>query len=168
MRAVSADGGRIRGGSITSLDRVARFLDEKVLRLGPVPEGADFNSLEAQERRFAQMTCVLDLRTPFSLLDFGCGYGALGPILLERGPPLTAYTGDDVASAMIEHTRSFLPERLEAQLTTRLEEAEPADFVVASGIFNIKFDVPVGEWKAHVIETPSASRHSRRGFPLAC
>ena len=60
------------------------------------PAGADFNSEAAQTVRFRQFVRLLDFGAPFSLIDFGCGYGALATYLLDLGLPLRRYVGFDV------------------------------------------------------------------------
>jgi hypothetical protein len=47
----------------------------------------------------------------------------------------------------------------------RVEELEPADYTVASGIFNVKLDVDPEAWRDYVLETVAViAGLSRRGF----
>ena len=49
--------------------------------------------------------------------------------------------------------------------TADLARLQPADYVVASGIFNVKLDHPVDTWREYVLETlATLNRLSRRGF----
>ena len=73
-----------------ALDKLRRFFSEKIACHGPTPAGADFNSETAQTIRFGQFVRLLDLSTPFSMIDFGCRYGALIAYLLEPGISPTA------------------------------------------------------------------------------
>jgi len=64
---------------------VEKFFSDKVNRLGPNPQGADYNSLESQTVRFDQLMKILpSVEQPFSLIDYGCGYGALAHYMREK------------------------------------------------------------------------------------
>ncbi|MCE3241612.1 MAG: class SAM-dependent methyltransferase [Deltaproteobacteria bacterium] len=148
-----------------ALDKLRRFFSEKIACHGPTPAGADFNSETAQTIRFGQFVRLLDLSTPFSMIDFGCGYGALIAYLLERGFPLRRYVGFDIAPEMIEAAHSLVPGGMEAKLTTEVEEIGTADFTIASGIFNMKFEVDATTWRHHIVQTlDTLARASVRGF----
>jgi hypothetical protein len=54
---------------------------------------------------------------------------------------------------------------LRRQFTNTEDELRPADFVVASGIFNVKLDTAAGDWAEYVKDTlERIDRLSRRGF----
>jgi SAM-dependent methyltransferase len=148
-----------------ALAELRRFFSEKIARHGPTPTGADFNSETAQTIRFHQFVRLLDLSTPFSMIDFGCGYGALMPYLLERGFPLQRYVGLDISPEMIEAARSFVPGGVETKFTTEVGEIGTADFTIASGIFNMKFEADATTWRRHIVHTlDTLARASVRGF----
>jgi SAM-dependent methyltransferase len=97
----------------------------------------------------------------FSLNDFGCGYGALVTFLGDRGLDLD-YRGFDLSESMLKHARR---EHEGATFVGAIDELEPADFTVASGIFNVKLDVPVEDWRAYVLDTIRAlAGLSTKGF----
>jgi SAM-dependent methyltransferase len=147
------------------LDELGRFFGEKVARLGPTPAGADFNSEAAQTIRFRQFVRLLDFTRPFSLIDFGCGYGALASYLLDLGLPMHRYVGFDISAEMIQAARSHVPTSLESKLTTKVNDIGTADFTVASGIFNVKLDAAAMIWRQHVVDTlDTLARVSLRGF----
>ena len=148
-----------------NLAEIGRFFGEKVVRLGPSPAGADFNSEAAQTIRFRQFVRLLDFSTPFSLVDFGCGYGALASYLLALGLPIQRYVGFDISAEMIEAARAHVPTGLQSKLTTNCDDIGTADFAVASGIFNVKLQASASSWHQHVTDTlDTIARASRRGF----
>ena len=57
--------------------RVQEYYDEKIRTHGPTARGVDWKSAESQQLRFAQLVRVIDSSRPFTVNDFGCGYGAL-------------------------------------------------------------------------------------------
>ena len=61
------------------------------------------SSEQSQHRRFDQLVNVLPEHGPISLLDVGCGYGALIPYLRATCPTLdiTHYTGLDIFPEML-------------------------------------------------------------------
>ena len=56
--------------------------------------------MESQEIRFKQLCNVLEPKKQFSLLDYGCGYGALLNYV-ERFAANFTYTGFDISKQMI-------------------------------------------------------------------
>ena len=97
----------------------------------------------------------------FSLNDYGCGYGALVGLLEARGL-LVDYRGFDLSESMLEHARR---EHEEVTFVANVEELPSADYTVASGIFNVKLDVPVDDWREYVLGTlETIARLSDKGF----
>jgi SAM-dependent methyltransferase len=141
---------------------VNRYYTGKLAAFGPVPRGVDWNSEESQRLRFAQLTRVIDAAPGerFSLLDFGCGYGALAGFLAERWE--AAYTGYDLSPAMLEAARAAYPA---ARFTADAGALAPVDYVVASGVFSVKLETPVPRWEAYVRDTlGTLAAHATRGF----
>ena len=103
--------------------------------------GVDWNSAESQELRFAQLArAVRDEPAPFSLNDYGCGYGALAGYLDSAGARHVATRATTFRATMLEHARQRYagPER--RSVPSAGTELEPADYAVASGIFNVRLD----------------------------
>ena len=142
------------------LDAVQRYYSKKVVAHGPTAKGVDWNDTASQELRFDQLLKVVDAGAPFTINDYGCGYGALADHLRARGYDFT-YTGFDISEEMLARARELHGERF----VGRDEELEPADYTVASGIFNVKLDAPVAEWEAHTLRTLARlDELSTRGF----
>ncbi len=152
---------------MTAFDLLGNVRDYYARRLaehGPTPRGVDWNSAESQHLRFEQLLHGCDRRELLVLGDFGCGYGALYGHLLDTGF-VGGYRGYDIAPAMIDAAR----QRYGADPGSRFDTDEgvlaDADYVVASGIFNVKLHTPVAEWEAHVFRTLDAvAAHGKRGF----
>jgi SAM-dependent methyltransferase len=147
------------------LGRVDEFFTGKIGEFGPTHRGVDWNSRESQELRFEQvMKIVRDPAADFSLIDYGCGYGALVEYLDRRG--LRAqYTGFDVSAAMIEQARKLSIGDGRRAFTTSESELAPADYVVATGIFNKKMDIPDEQWQTYMEEIVDRFDHlALKGF----
>jgi len=97
----------------------------------------------------------------FSIVDYGCGYGALVEFLDARGGRFD-YLGFDVSREMVEEAGRRHGGR---RFTDDEEKLEPADFAVASGIFNVKLDTSNEEWTRYVLHTlQKLDRLGARGF----
>ena len=144
---------------------VERYYSSKLEEHGPTPEGVDWNGARGQELRFDQLLAIVgDGAEPFSIVDYGCGYGALLDRLAEQFRSF-AYTGYDIAPSMVEEARRRYEGTSQAAFTSDAAELRPADFTVASGVLNVKLDVPVEAWRAHVLDTIGhMASLSTRGF----
>jgi SAM-dependent methyltransferase len=119
---------------------------------GPTHRGVDWSTQESQELRFATLLDGIDWSGRPSLLDFGCGYGALAGHLDDLGVDCD-YVGYDIAPAMIDAARRTHRDRDDRRFTADAIALRRADFVVASGIFNVKLDIPRSTWTTYVGET---------------
>jgi SAM-dependent methyltransferase len=141
--------------------RVAGYYGEKVRAHGNTARGVDWNSEASQELRFRQLLSLCDSSTSFSLLDIGCGYGALFDFLMAQKVAVD-YRGFDIAPEMVSAARSRHPN---ACFTSDRAAVESADYSVASGIFNVRLQTSEAEWKDYVAHTlDDMSSLGRRGF----
>ena len=134
------------------LGPVERYYSARVREHGAAPAAADWNSSESQELRFHELLRICRSGEPFSINDIGCGYGALVPMLNALGPAFT-YRGFDISPAMVAQARQTLGETERWSFTDREGELEPADYSVASGIFNVKLDAVDEDWLRYIFET---------------
>lgn len=137
-----------------------RYFEGTLDAHGATAQGVDWNSPESQELRFEQLLRLVPGAAPFSMVDYGCGYGALAGWLRSRGYEAD-YRGFDVSERMIQEARALHPSRF----VTREEQLDEADYAVASGVFNLRLDVADGPWRDYVLDTlRSLDRLGRRGF----
>lgn len=134
------------------IELVNGYFAKKINDHGAMPEGVGWNSTESQEIRFKQLCKVVEQRGHFSILDYGCGYGALLNYL-KRYESDFSYTGFDISDEMVKKAIEKYFENENAKWTTKLVEDDIYDYVVASGIFNIKLDIDKDEWTNHVMNT---------------
>jgi len=127
-----------------------RYYTTRLETYGPTPAGVDWNSAESQELRFAQLLKVADARERFSILDYGCGYGALLAWLEQRRPGVT-YLGYDVTPAMIDHAFAAAGVSSRARFTSDDAQLGSQDFAVASGIFNVKLATDAELWQIYIL-----------------
>jgi SAM-dependent methyltransferase len=128
------------------------YYNSKLRAHGATPAGVDWNSLESQELRFALLANLWRDQADASILDYGCGYGALADYLRGRGHR-GAYVGYDVSDAMASAAHARVASLSACRVTAKREELQPADFAVASGVFNVKQDADVEAWRTYIWET---------------
>lgn len=115
-------------------DPVADHYRRLLFEHGDSPEAAQYSSRESQERRFAQLAAIADLRGT-RVLDFGCGTAHLASYLEQRGIHVQ-YTGVDVVDEFFAVAGSKHPRHRFG----RIEDfaGERFDFCLVSGVFNNK------------------------------
>lgn len=147
-----------------NFNEIKDFFRETLETYGTTPPGANWNSDTSQDLRFEQLARLFDRAKPFSVIDYGCGYGALVNFLTVKGFTFT-FTGYDLLDPMVEKAQELFKDRANCTFTNRLEDLQPADFVVASGIFNIRFQYTQEAWTEYVLETlHKMDGLSRKGF----
>jgi SAM-dependent methyltransferase len=146
------------------LETVARFYSERLRRFGATPAGVDWRSAESQVVRFTRLMQILDDACEGSLNDYGCGYGALVDYLQGTGLRL-AYCGFDISEGMIASALERQRNVPWCSFTTDCSRLPPADYTVASGIFNMKLGYPADQWREYVLQTLAILESlSVRGF----
>lgn len=143
------------------------YYDAKLAQHDATPAGVDWNGQESQELRFKQLLSLCDTQVPFILNDLGCGYGALYDYLSGQGLRFH-YRGVDISQAMIEKAWQRFKGRENCLFTTQAR-LEPADYTVASGIFNVKQTCDDSDWFSYVLSTLDAmAEASKKAFAFNC
>ncbi len=146
------------------LGKVSRYYSGKLKVHGATARGVDWNSTESQQLRFVQLLKICDCRVPFSINDYGCGYGALVDHLLEGGHSFR-YCGFDISSQMIAKARELHAAMSQATFVNEESSLTPADYTVASGIFNVKLQASATEWEKYILHILEAINGlSGKGF----
>jgi SAM-dependent methyltransferase len=146
------------------LKSAARYYTGKLEKHGPTPAGVDWNSAESQTLRFEQLLKLCDAAGPFSINDYGCGYGALYDHMRGKGLDFE-YRGYDVSEAMIAAARRLHAGKPRCEFFAEESLLRPADYTVASGIFNVRMDFGDEEWHRYMLHTVGRlSEGSVKGF----
>ncbi len=133
-------------------ESAARYYSGKLSEHGPTPAGVDWNSVESQSLRFEQLIKGCLLQEDSSLLDFGCGYGALLTFLRRRSIR-SFYWGYDVAPAMVSKALELHSGDSGSRFVNDLGEVPPVDYALASGVFNVKQEASSEKWQVYILET---------------
>jgi SAM-dependent methyltransferase len=132
--------------------RLEEYFTEKLETYGATAKGIDCNGEEAQFARFAELVRVINPSKPFTVTDYGCGYGAMFDFLHAKGWQFEYY-GVDLIEKMIVTGREVHKDFPNAHFSTDEKEIPVNDYLVAQGIFNIKMDSPYDEWQEMIVET---------------
>jgi SAM-dependent methyltransferase len=142
---------------------VKSYFDKRIQEHGASPRGSDWNSEASQNVRFDQLLKVVEAQS-FSLLDYGCGYGALADYLVSKGFEVDYY-GYDILESAIESARQVHAKQPRRSFFTEKSDLAICDYTVASGIFNFRGEQSFEAWTEYVIGVlHEFNQLSRRGF----
>ena len=100
----------------------------------------------------------------FSILDYGCGYGALADYLVTKGFDADYY-GYDILESAIETAREAHRAEARRSFLTDPSQLPVCDYTVASGIFNFRGEQSFDAWTEYVLGVLNEfHRLSLRGF----
>jgi len=140
------------------------YFTEKLETFGATAKGVDYNGEQARLIRFAELVKIINPSKPFSIIDYGCGYGAMFEYLHEKGWEFDYY-GVDLIEKMVMAGRQKYMDFSNAHFTTDEKELPVADYLVAAGIFNIKLESPYDAWQDFICESlPRMNALCSKGF----
>jgi len=128
---------------------VEKYYTSKILAHGVSPAGVDWNSEASQLTRFEQLIKVINEKSTFGILDYGCGYGALLKYLQTLYPEFE-YTGFDISKEMLLKAAEKHKDGNPKWINTL--DREICHYSIASGIFNVMLNHQDG-WKEYVEDT---------------
>lgn len=148
---------------IPNLDHVKSYFDKRIQEHGASPRGSDWNSESSQNTRFDQLLKVVEMQS-FSILDYGCGYGALADYLETAGFDVDYY-GYDILESAVETARAVHGNKPRRTFVTNKSQLPLCDYTVASGIFNFRGEQSFDSWTEYVLAVLNEfNQLSQRGF----
>ena len=148
--------------------RVSKYYSERLQDHGATPKGVDWKDEISQTIRFEQLARILSGDMAASVIDWGCGYGALLTFLRERGFT-GAYVGLDITAQMITAARELHRSVPGARFLVGSQPDEPADYVLSSGVFNVRLGFTEGEWHQYILANLDRMHRSAiRGLAFNC
>ena len=143
---------------------VESYYSEKIEVHGPTAQGVDWNSPDSQRLRFVQLLKLVDRNQPFTINDYGCGYGALADYLRSEGYAFQ-YLGFDISRKMVAKANELHAAMQGVIFVGKERDLREADYTVASGIFNVKLKAATEAWEGYMLRTlERISSLSKRGF----
>lgn len=147
------------------LNNTNRYYSEKIEKFGSTSRGVDWNSEESQRLRFEQLSNLLkNDKGEFGICDYGCGYGLYSEYLRECGFECK-YEGLDISEKMIQAAREKYGQKENVNFFNTAQLEKNYDYIVASGIFNVRQEVSDNDWKEYMLEViHQFDKCSRKGF----
>ena len=143
---------------------VGDYYTQKIKDHGVSPKGVDWSTQESQDIRYDQLLKVITSSSGFSVLDYGTGYGGLLDYMESKGYENFDFTGFDISDEMLAKAK----ENHNSSKATWVNELTPemmCDFVVASGVLNVKLSHSTQDWKSYVFDTINKfDLRSKKGF----
>ena len=129
-------------------NKITKYYNDKIIESGANHNGVDWNSKESQYLRFNKLLYLIESnKSKFTLLDFGCGYGELINLIDTKQ---IYYIGYDVADEMLKKAKKTFPIK---NITFTNVLPNKVDYIVASGVFNVKNDICLADWENYFYET---------------
>lgn len=143
---------------------VAAYYAGKLREHGATPRGVDWADAASHRVRHEQFLHLLGEDRKASIADLGCGYGDFLAFLRAAG--FTGpYTGYDLAQTMLDEARRIHGQGADRQWRLSAVPLAEADYVIASGIFNVKRSIDAESWLQYVLETIDAmAAMARKGL----
>jgi SAM-dependent methyltransferase len=132
-------------------ERINQYFSEKLNTFGATPRGVDYNGPEAQAIRFEQLVKIVEPAQKFSIIDYGCGYGALIDFLYNKGWEFEYYGIDLVEKMIIAARENHRGPNI--HFSTTEDEVSVVEYLVAGAIFNMKLEAPYEEWQEFIMGT---------------
>jgi SAM-dependent methyltransferase len=146
------------------LQTVAAYYSAKLAAFGTTPAGVDWNGPAAHALRHRQFLRLIGEDPNASLLDLGCGFGDFYPFVRTHGHT-GKFIGYDIAASMIVEAIRLHGEGPDRDWHAGADPRHIADFAIASGIFNVKGNLPEKNWGLYVRDTIDIlARSGQRGF----
>ena len=121
-------------------DEIITLYNERLDKLGNIPNSAGWKDLETQYLRFTELTDSLEINNISRILDLGCGYGALIDYFKTIKVKIKEenYCGIDFSKKMINAAKLRHPKAKFIYSDFFEANIEKYDYILCSGALNIK------------------------------
>jgi SAM-dependent methyltransferase len=151
------------------LRAVDDYYSTQLRRFGPVHLGVDWSSQKSQRLRFDVLLEAIRTKTTFSLIDYGCGYGALADYLALREMPHCEYIGYDISESMLDAARSRPCPLVSCRFAGKNDPLPEVDYCLASGVFNVSLGTEPEAWFTYMTRVwDEMNRVGRLAFAFNC
>lgn len=143
---------------------VERYYSEKISQHGATAQGVDWKDADSHALRHHQFLRLMDGDMRASVGDLGCGFGDFLAFLRHHGHT-GGFVGYDLSDAMLDAARERHGETSDVRWVRASAPTEATDFVIASGLFNVRGSFDTQTWRDYVFETIDRMAHaSRKAF----
>lgn len=148
-----------------AVEKLIHYFDDSLRSFGPTARGVDWRDHDGHFGRLRWGINQLRLKPNDRVLDFGCGYGALYGLLLERGLDAVQYHGYDINETMLATARELFKDFSNATFSNEIPSGYLCDYSVAIGTFHVKADSSDAEFDSIVVESlRTMAKISQKGW----
>ena len=135
------------------LSKVEKLYSDNIKEFGIDAKSVGWGTKEKQDLRFEKlMGVVLDRNSKFSINELGCGYGELIKYCATQKMQVSEYFGYDLSAEMIDAAEKYIgASNVNLFQSGKLNTI--ADYTIASGIFNVKFEEQRNNWEEYVLDS---------------
>ncbi|RAP27593.1 SAM-dependent methyltransferase [Candidatus Marinamargulisbacteria bacterium SCGC AG-333-B06] len=147
------------------LEKVENLYSDNIRKHGVSSKSVGWNTKKCQNLRFEILLSKISKNDSFTMNDLGCGYGALIDYMTEFNFICSNYTGIDISEKMISKALALHSKNDHISFLQSDHISEIADYSVASGIFNVRFESSKEKWEKHILDTlTNLNTYSKIGF----
>jgi len=120
----------------------------------------------AQKRRFEQLYKLVENHHSIDIADLGCGLAGFYTFLKNHRDDFR-YTGYDLSEDMIVGAKDIIMQGRESKLLLieKTEDIKVHDFIILSGIFNMKRSIDDDSWLEYILkQLQIIHTKSKKGF----
>ena len=140
------------------LNKTIKYYEKSLKKYGSNYKGMNWSSKKSQYFRFEKLQKIAELNN-FSVHDIGCGDGEFFNYLKKKKIKPKFFLGTDISEEMIKICKiKFTKEKkilFKHYNILGKNKISKMDFVLTSGIFNVKNSFSNSIWKDYVFETIS-------------
>jgi SAM-dependent methyltransferase len=137
-----------------TLSRIQDLYSNNLSEHGLTSKSVGWKDPEGQILRFDKLLELItdeDKRRAISVLDYGCGYGAMYEYMVKSGFQINKFYGYDISNVMLEEAKSRIPVNIwEPRNDSKIQDQ--ADYSFVSGTFNVMFETSKEEWDLFIKE----------------
>jgi SAM-dependent methyltransferase len=137
------------------LSKIEELYSKNIDEFGLDAKSVGWGTQEKQDLRFKKLLGVIEDKSElFTVNELGCGYGELVKYCKRNDFNLGTYHGYDISEKMLEAAKEYIGGE-NVRLYHESEIKTQADYTIASGIFNVRFDEDKEAWGNFVKNTIS-------------
>ena len=146
---------------------VDKYYRETLDNYGATAQGVGWNGEDAQRIRYEMLSKIIKEDKKFTICDYGCGVGyAYSFFKKEYREKMVCFTGYDYLERMIQSAREqYGQDTNERIFICDTEIKDNYDYIVCSGVFNLKGQETDEHWTEYILDTINMfHEHSKKGF----
>lgn len=150
-------------------EELQKYYRKAVLRYGDAPESSHWSSKESQNKRFEILLGIAEMKD-VSVLDFGCGTGAMLEYMnTQINGETIYYTGCDILSEALDIAKKKYANQKNARFGFFDEfKTELFDYIFVSGVFNNKMQDNEGYYQDYLYQLWKQTRKGLAFNMMSC